>query len=191
MNKTLRTLAAVAALSIPAFAAVQPAMAEDKAAMAMDSAPVKAGDLELTGLWARAMLPNQPAGGGFVTIRNTGTQDDRLLKVETPLARGEVHEMAVADGVMRMRELADGLPLPAGETVELKPGGFHLMFLEVKEPFAEGGSVPATLVFEKAGRVDVNLKVMPFDFGRLKMNQGDGKGLMNGGGHGGMMKQGG
>ncbi|MCB1424960.1 MAG: copper chaperone PCu(A)C [Brucellaceae bacterium] len=188
MKHTLKIITLAAALALPGLAAVHPAMAEEKAAM---QAPLKAGDLELTGFWTRAMLPNQPAGGGFVTIRNSGSADDRLLKVETPLARGEVHEMAVVDGVMRMRELADGLPIPAGETVELKPGSFHMMFLEVKEPFREGGTVPVTLTFEKAGTVEAELTVMPFDHGRMKMNQGDGKGMMHGGGHGGMMKQGG
>ncbi|PHP69116.1 hypothetical protein CSC94_03865 [Zhengella mangrovi] len=191
MNRTVKMIALATTLVLPALVPVTSAMAGDKAAMVMDQAPVKVGDLELTGMWARAMLPNQPAGGGFVTIRNTGSEDDRLLKMETPDARGEVHEMAVENGVMRMRELADGLPIPAGGTVELKPGGFHLMFLEVKAPFKEGTAVPVTLTFQKAGKVDLDLKVMPFDYGRMKMNQGDGKGEMKNGGHGGMMKQGG
>ena len=124
--------------------------------------PVMAGDLHLSGFWTRAMLPGQKAGGGFLIITNNGSADDRLVGVSTPhAARGEIHEMAVVDDVMKMRPLKDGLVIPAGETVELKPGGLHLMFMAVSEPFEEGGMVPVTVSFEQAGDVPVMLKVMP------------------------------
>lgn len=120
------------------------------------------GDLTLSGHWTRAMLPGQKAGGGFVTIVNNGGDDDRLVAVSTPgVARSEIHEMAVVDDVMKMRALGEGLPLPAGETVELKPGGFHLMFMGVEQPFKEGGMVPVVLTFEQAGDVELMLPVMP------------------------------
>lgn len=120
------------------------------------------GDLTLSGHWTRAMLPGQKAGGGFVTIVNNGGDDDRLVAVSTPgVGRSEIHEMAVVDDVMKMRALADGLPLPAGETVELKPGGYHLMFMGVEKPFKEGDMVPVVLTFEKAGDVELVLPVMP------------------------------
>ncbi|WP_416408728.1 copper chaperone PCu(A)C [Agrobacterium rosae] len=121
---------------------------------------VKSGDLELSGAVAKAMLPGQPVGGGFVTIKNDGSSDDRLISVETPLAgRSEIHEMAMVNDVMKMRKLNEGIVIPAGKTVELTPGGLHFMFFNVKKPFAEGDKVPATLTFEKAGKVDVVIEV--------------------------------
>ncbi|KXG86909.1 copper chaperone PCu(A)C [Agrobacterium bohemicum] len=121
---------------------------------------VKAGDLELSGAAAKAMLPGQPVGGGFVTIKNNGSSDDRLVSVETPAAgRAEIHEMAVVKDVMKMRKLDDGIVIPAGKTIELTPGGLHFMFFNVKKPFAEGDKVPVTLTFEKAGKVDVVIEV--------------------------------
>ncbi|MCB1384012.1 MAG: copper chaperone PCu(A)C [Notoacmeibacter sp.] len=140
---------------------------------ATDMAMVKAGDLEISGYWARAMLPAQPAAGGFLTVTNTGKDDDRLVAVETPRAgRSEIHEMAVIDNVMKMRQLADGLAVPAGSTVELKPGGYHLMFLQVAERFEEGQAVPVVLTFEKAGKVELTLPVKTLEQGRMMMDHG-------------------
>ena len=119
-----------------------------------------AGDLEISAAWARAMLPGQPAGGGYLTIANKGAEADRLLGGETPAAgRLEIHTMEVVNEVMTMRPVEGGLEIPAGGTVELAPGGFHLMFMEVVEPFREGGTVAVTLQFEKAGPVVVELPV--------------------------------
>jgi copper(I)-binding protein len=122
---------------------------------------VKAGDLEVSGGFAKAMLPGQPVGGGFFTVKNSGSADDRLVSVTSPNA-GEVqlHEMAMKDNVMRMRELKDGIAIPAGQTVELAPGKLHLMFQKVKTPFRQGDKVPVTLTFEKAGKVDLVLNVL-------------------------------
>lgn len=121
---------------------------------------VTVGALTLTGAFARATLPNAPVGGGFLTIANRGTTDDRLLAVSTPAAgRAEVHEMSMTDGVMTMRPLPDGLPIPAGETVDLTPGGYHLMFMELKARLIEGESLPVTLTFETAGTVTVELAI--------------------------------
>lgn len=123
---------------------------------------VTAGDLELTAGFTRAMLPGQPVGGGFITIVNKGGEDDKLVSATSTQA-GEVqlHEMAMEGEVMKMRQLTDGIAIPAGETVELKPGGLHLMFYKVAEPFQEGATVNVTLTFEKAGAVDVALPVGP------------------------------
>ena len=156
LNKTL-----AAALIGAVTAIVAPATAGDMAkGHEMDH--VMAGDLHLSGFWTRAMLPGQKAGGGFVTITNNGTTDERLIAVSTPhAARAEIHEMKVVDDVMKMRELPDGLLIPAGETVHLKPGGLHLMFMAVSEPFQEGSMVPVTVSFEIAGDVPLMLQVMP------------------------------
>jgi len=118
------------------------------------------GNLTLTGPFARATLPNAPVAGGFLTIANRGHQDDRLVAAASPAAGYmEVHEMAMEGDVMRMRELAGGLPIPAGATVELKPGGFHVMFMDLKQPLVEGATVEVTLTFEKAGSVTVPLAI--------------------------------
>lgn len=128
--------------------------------MGLGHMSVMAGDLELTGAFSRATLPNAPVAGGFLTITNTGTEDDRLIGAESVAAgHMEVHEMAMEGDVMRMRELADGLPIPAGETVTLKPGGFHIMFMDLQQPLVEGETVPITLEFEKAGKVEVSLMI--------------------------------
>ncbi len=129
----------------------------DQAAVA---GPSGAGDLELEGAYARAMLPGQPVGGGFVTIKNTGDEDDRLVSASSPAAGAvELHEMAMQGEVMKMRKIDDGIPVPAGETVELRAGGLHMMFMQVKTPFAEGDAVPVTLTFEKAGDIELTLPV--------------------------------
>ncbi|HEV7320718.1 MAG TPA: DUF1775 domain-containing protein [Ensifer sp.] len=127
--------------------------------MAADGS-AKVGDLEISAGSVKAMLPGAKVGGGFLTIRNGGQGEDRLIAVESPVAaRVEIHEMKMENDVMRMRKLDDGVALPAGETVELKAGGLHLMFMDVKTPFKEGDAVPVTLVFEKAGKVDATLPV--------------------------------
>jgi len=121
---------------------------------------VMAGDLEITGGWARAMLPGQPAGGAYLTVTNKGAAPDRLVAAASPNAgKVEIHEMKIENDVMVMRPVDGGLEIPAGGTVELKPGGFHLMFTAVTTPFKEGDSVPVTLQFEKAGKVELKLPV--------------------------------
>jgi len=121
---------------------------------------VTLGDLTITGGFSRATLPNAPVGGGFLTIANGGSVGDRLVAAETDVAgRVEIHEMAMTDGVMTMRALPDGLTIPAGGTVELKPGGLHLMFMDLKDRLVEGGTLPLTLTFEHAGEVTVPLAI--------------------------------
>jgi uncharacterized protein YcnI/copper(I)-binding protein len=121
---------------------------------------VKAGDLAITSGWARAMLPGQPAGGGYLTVTNNGRTADKLISAASANAgKVEVHTMEVVNDVMVMRPVEGGLDIRAGATVELKPGGLHLMFMAVTEPFKEGGSVPVTLEFEKAGKVEITLPV--------------------------------
>ena len=128
--------------------------------MAAAGGSAKVGDLDITGGSVKAMLPGAKVGGGFLTIKNGGAGEDRLVAVESPAAaRVEIHEMKMENDVMRMRKLDDGVALPAGETVELKAGGLHLMFMDVKTPFKEGETVPVTLVFEKAGKVDATFPV--------------------------------
>lgn len=118
------------------------------------------GDLALNGPFARATLPNAPVAGGFLTIVNSGAEDDRLVSASAAIAdETQIHEMAMEGDVMKMRPLPDGIAIPAGESVVLEPGGFHLMFMGLKGAFVEGETVPVTLTFEKAGPVEVGLHV--------------------------------
>ncbi len=122
----------------------------------------KAGTLTIDHPWTREMPPGAKVGGGFMVIANSGDSADVLVGLKTPRAdHGEVHEMAMKDGVMEMRELKGGLEIPAGGSVELKPGSFHVMFMGVTEGFKEGEKIPGVLVFEKAGEVPVEFVVGP------------------------------
>ena len=108
--------------------------------------------------WARATVPGQPAGGAFLRLRNRGGAD-RLMAASSPAAAEvELHEMAMDGDVMRMRQV-EGIALPAGGTVELQPGGLHLMLTGLKAPLKAGSRVPLTLRFEKAGELAVQVEV--------------------------------
>jgi periplasmic copper chaperone A len=123
-------------------------------------APVTLGDITVSSAWTKAMLPGQPAGGGFLTIENKGASADRLLSVSSPATTNvQIHEMAMEGDVMKMRELPEGLEIAAGGKVELKPGGFHVMFMNMANGFKEGETVAVTLRFEKAGDIAVELPV--------------------------------
>lgn len=133
---------------------------ENGAAKPDQTEAFKVGDLTVTGAYAKAMLPGQPVGGGYLVISNAGAVGDRLVSATSSAAGAvEIHEMAMQGETMKMRKLGDGIAILAGETVELKPGGLHLMFTKVKAPFKQGDSVPLTLSFEKAGNVDIRLPV--------------------------------
>jgi copper(I)-binding protein len=122
---------------------------------------VTIGALSLTDLWTRATPPSAPTAGGYLTIENTGAEADRLIGIASSAAgRAEIHEMTTKDGTMIMRQAEAGVEIPAGEAVALAPGGFHIMFVDLKEPFVEGGKVPVTLIFEKAGSIDTFLHVL-------------------------------
>ena len=97
--------------------------------------------------WVRATVPQQMATGAFMQI--TSVQDARLVEVRSPVAGVvEVHEMTMDKDVMKMRALGNGLELPAGKTVELKPGGYHVMLMDLKQQMKAGDTVSVTLVVE-------------------------------------------
>ncbi|SIQ77210.1 hypothetical protein SAMN05880590_107102 [Rhizobium sp. RU35A] len=126
----------------------------------VDMKPVTVGSLSIGHGYLKAMLPGQPVGGGYITVTNNGKEADRLVSAESARSGTvELHEMAMKGDVMVMRQLDKGIVIPAGETVELKPGGLHLMFMKVQQPFKQGETVPVTFTFEKAGKVDVVLPV--------------------------------
>lgn len=110
--------------------------------------------------WIRGTVAQQKATGMFAQI--SSVQGSRLVGVSSPVAGvAEVHEMAMEGNVMKMRALSGGLALPAGQTVELKPGGYHVMLMDLKQPLEAGATVPVTLVFEGADkkRESVELQV--------------------------------
>lgn len=144
--------------------------------MAPANADVQLGDLTLSAPFARATLPNAPVAGGFLTITNNGARDDRLVAVRADdvAGRAELHEMTMEGDVMKMRQLADGLPIPAGQTVELKPGGYHIMFMDLKAPLVEGTTINVTLVFEKGEEVELPFAVGPRNARTGNAGQGQG-----------------
>lgn len=123
-------------------------------------ATIKAGNLTIAAPWSRATPNGAKVGGGYLTITNNGATPDRLIGASSSLAaKTEIHEMSMTDGVMQMRPLGEGLTIKPGETVELKPGGNHIMFMDIAQPFKQGDAVKATLTFEKAGSVEVQFAV--------------------------------
>ena len=134
-------------------------------ALAISAAPavaddVKAGDLVISQAWSRATPGGAKVAGGYLVIENKGTAPDRLLGASADIAgKAEIHEMAMDNGVMKMRPLDKGLVVDPGKTVKLAPGGNHLMLQDLKGPFNQGDKVPVTLQFEKAGKVNVSLDV--------------------------------
>ncbi|WP_020174720.1 copper chaperone PCu(A)C [Methyloferula stellata] len=125
-----------------------------------DAQATSAGSITIAQPWARATPPGAKIGGGYFTLINNGDQTDRLVSLSTGISdRAEVHEMSMKDGIMSMRELADGLAVPAHGSVELKPGSFHVMFVGLKQPLKQGEHFPATLTFEKAGPVTVEFAI--------------------------------
>jgi copper(I)-binding protein len=127
--------------------------------MAQDvSKTVNTNAIKIENAYTRATAPGQQVAGGFMKIENKGTAD-QLVYASSPVA-GEVqlHEMSMDGNVMKMRQVKD-IAVPANGAVELKPGGYHLMFLNLKGPFNAGQTVPVKLKFAKAGEVEVKLPV--------------------------------
>lgn len=128
--------------------------------------PAAAHEYKLDGLtivhpWARATVGTTRPGAVYVTLVNRARAADRLIGAESPrAARIEMHRSSMAGGVMRMERI-DGVDLPARATVKFEPGGLHLMLMGLKAPLAVKTDLPLTLIFEKAGRVEVKAKVVP------------------------------
>lgn len=129
-------------------------------ALAQDYA---AGAIKISRVWSREVPPASKVAGGFMTITNAGTEPDTLLGGSVVAAGNfEVHEMAMVDGVMKMRELKPGLKIKPGETIVLKPGSYHVMFLDLKALPKIGQPIKGALIFEKAGKIEIEYKVEPF-----------------------------
>jgi len=147
-----------AAVSLGGLLYVLPARAVE----AVADKTYKVGALVITAPWTRVTPGGAQVGGAYLKITNTGAEADRLIGGSLPIATAvEVHEMSVTDGVMKMRKLDKGLEIAPGQTVELKPGGYHLMFTGLREGLKQGQPIRGTLVFEKAGTVEVEYRVAP------------------------------
>jgi len=121
---------------------------------------LKIGDIVVETPWTRATPGGAKIAGGYLKITNNGKAAERLVSATSPGAdHVEIHEMSMTDGVMKMRPLPDGIVIKPGETVELKPGGFHMMFMDIKQPLKQGDALKATLTFEKAGTLDAAFAV--------------------------------
>ena len=115
---------------------------------------VMASDLMFGALQFRATVGSMPSSAAYLSITNHGAMDDRLLAVESSLARKtELHTMEVTNGVMKMRQIDGGINIPVGKTTQLAPGGFHVMLIGLKAPLNADENYQVTLVFEKAGRI--------------------------------------
>jgi periplasmic copper chaperone A len=135
-------------------------MQMDQSGQATGSATFKLGDLTVTSPWTRATPGGAKIAGGYLKITNNGTAADRFLGAKSDATdHVEIHEMSMSDGVMKMRPLPNGIEIKPGETVELKSGGYHLMFMDLKQPLKQGDTLKATLQFDKAGPLDVNFNV--------------------------------
>lgn len=145
-----RLLAPLRLLALPLLIAASPLAAHD----------YKLGDLKIDHPWSRATPGGAKVAGGFMKITNNGKEADRLIGGSAvPAGIFEVHEMRMEGNVMKMRALEKGLEIKPGQTVELKPGGYHVMFIDLKSPLKEGEKVKGTLVFEKAGTIEVEYKI--------------------------------
>ncbi len=134
-------------------------------ALALSATPAlaqefKAGDIVIEKPWARATPKGAEVGGGYVTIQNKGATPDRLTGGSADFATVEIHQMKSENGVSQMRELKDGLAIPAHGSVGLSPGGYHLMFTHLTHPLTKGETLKATLNFEHAGPIAVEFSVM-------------------------------
>ncbi|MBW7851567.1 MAG: copper chaperone PCu(A)C [Rhodospirillales bacterium] len=172
MNPVKSTLMAGLAMIL---AAAAPALAGD----------AKVGDIAITGAWARASAGPVPNGAAFMAIANNGKEADKLMAADADVAKAaELHTHIHDGGVMKMRQVP-AIDLPAGQTVMLQPGGFHVMFMGLKEPLKEGATFPLTLTFERAGKVTLDVAVGgPGAMGPAGVSGGMGGGMGMQHGHG-------
>lgn len=118
------------------------------------------GTIEIRQPWARAAAATSREGAAFVTLTNTGSEPDRLVAARSPMVeRIEIHAIKVVGSGIQMKPRPEGLALPAGTTMTLKPRGYHLMLIGLVQPLTPGALLPMTLEFEKAGAVDIGFTV--------------------------------
>ena len=148
--RLFKEIAFASALSLAALFSLADAQAHE----------VKLGNLVIHHPWSRQSPAAADVAAGFMTITNNGKEDDRLVKATSEIsASAQIHDMEMVGDVMKMKELPDGLIIPAGGSVKLKPKSLHIMFIGLKRPVMEGEEFTGTLTFEKAGTVTVDYEV--------------------------------
>jgi periplasmic copper chaperone A len=137
--------------------------------------------------WARATPTGAKTGAAYMTLDNKSGTADRLTGASSDVAdKLQIHEMKVENGVMQMREVPGGLPIPAGGSVVLKPGSYHVMLIGLKKPLTAGEKIPLTLTFEKAGNISVTVPVQAMGAMQDKGGMGSMGGMQDGKSGGGM-----
>lgn len=128
---------------------------------AAEAQEFKSGGITVVTPWARATPGGAKIGGAYLEIKAAVGTEDRLVAAKSPAAGAvEIHNSVSESGVMKMRHV-DGIKLSGGQSLALKPGGYHLMLMDLKQPLKQGGKLPLTLVFEKAGEVTVEATIAP------------------------------
>lgn len=118
------------------------------------------GGLTIGHPWARPTAENARNGAAYLSVKNSGKDADRLVSAKSPAADAtELHEIIRDGDVLRMREMAQGIAIAPKQTVTLEPGGYHVMLLGLKQRLEIGKSIPVTLAFEKAGLIEVEVKI--------------------------------
>jgi len=167
-----RGLAAAVALTFVQFAAT--------AAQATD---YNVGPIQITAPWARATPKGASSGAAYMTITNTGKTPDKVSCVSSDASAAcQIHTMTMDSGVMQMRLVEGGLEIKPGETVTLKPGGLHVMLVNLKHPLEQGSTIKATLKFDAAGSVDVDYPIAAIGAAAPGVPAGGGSMQMQGGG---------
>jgi copper(I)-binding protein len=155
-------------------------------APAVRAADYDVGSIHISQPWSRATPKGASAAAGYMTITNKGTAPDRVNCVSSDAAaQCQIHTMSMQDGVMKMRPVEGGLEILPGQTVTLKPGGLHMMLVDLKHPLEAGGTMKATLKFDHAGTIDVEYPVAAI--GAPAPGADAGGGSMMSGDHGGGM----
>lgn len=132
------------------------------AAISAHGANYDVGPMHIEQPWARATPKGASTAAGYLTVTSTATAPDRLTCASTDAAsKCEIHSMTTEGGVMKMRPVEGGVEIKPGETVTLKPGSLHMMFVDLKHPLEPGKTVEVTLQFAKAGTVKVELPILP------------------------------
>ena len=174
MNRTIISAAAIlgCVLTVPAFASDHGMKHGGDSPHGGGHHGAMSAGVSVMTPWARATPGMAKNGGAYMTLQNGGKMADRLVAADADVAeRVEIHTHINDNGVMRMRKI-DGIDVPAGETVMLKPGGYHVMFIGLHKPLKEGESFPVTLTFEKGGKQTVTVEIKKV--GAMKPGMGHG-----------------
>jgi copper(I)-binding protein len=128
---------------------------------ARGGAETVSGDLAVVSAWARATPPGAKVGAAYVTVENRGSEPDRLVEARSPVAEAvHLHQTVEENGVAAMRPL-EAPEIPGGGTLDMAPGGIHLMLMGLSAPLKQGETVPLTLVFERGGEIAIEAEIAP------------------------------